>query len=415
MKRILIVCWGLLTIPAQAQLYLLKADSLHVGNGDVVSPAYFYFSPDSIVAVSSREIPVLHPDSVIEYKEAHVYPSFIAMSTLLGMVEIGAVRATRDYDEVGTITPNVRPIVAFNTDSRILPTTVSNGILVAQLRPAGGILPGKTSVAYLKGRTWEEAAIAAEYGLYLSWPRRYYRDGRKNKQWKQQIDRLYSFFREAQAYVEAPHAVERNLRYEALREVFQNKAPVFIEADHAADIMAAFRFVDRFGLRMVLVGGRGVWPVLDEIRRRGIPLVLQTPHSLPLHPDDPVDAWYRMPARLAREGIPFALAINKVWDGVWQQRNLPFVAATAIGYGLDPEKALEAISAMPARILGLADRLGTLEVGKEATFIISRGSAFDIPSHRIEAAFIRGRRISVDDPHKQLYRRYSRQYGIPAP
>ena len=122
-----------------------------------------------------------------------------------------------------------------------------------------------------------------------------------------------------------------------------------------------------------------------------------------------------MPVRLVEAGIPFAIAINKVWDGAWQQRNLPFAAATAVAYGLAPEQALAAITSVPAQLLGLDRRLGTLETGKEATFIVSHGPALDIPTHRITTAFIRGRRIFLDDPHQQLYRKYSRIYGIPAP
>ncbi len=406
---------------ATAQTYMLHVDTLHVGDGSVLTPGYIYWRADSIVAVSNAPLPHLSPDSSYRVR-GHAYPGFIAMSTLLGLVEIGAVRATRDYAERGRFNPNVRPIVAYNTDSKIIPTTRSNGVLVAQIRPAGGVLAGKTSVAYLHGRTWEHAMLRPEYGQYLYWPVRYRRTGwwaqpgrlQENKKWQSQVEEIYAFFHRARAYASGevpPH--RRNPRYEALRGLFQRREPVFIQADYPEDIASAIHFADSFGLRMVLVSGRGLGSVLDMVAERRIPVVLQSPHTLPLGVDDAVDSWYRMPAELHRRGIPFAIAINDVWDGAWQQRNLPFVVGTAVAYGLPYEAAVASITAAPARILGLDDRLGTLRPGKEATFIVSSGDALDIASNHVVWAVVKGRRIGLDNHHRRLYRRYRAVYGLP--
>ncbi len=413
----------LITLPwlSIAQVYLFQVDTLHVGDGTVLTPGYLYVSGDTIVAVDDKPLPNLLPDSTVRL-EGHAYPALIAMSTLLGLVEIGAIRATRDYAEQGRFNPNVRPIVAYNTDSKIIPTTRSNGILLAQVRPAGGILAGKTAITYLTGRTWEEASIVADHGQYIYWPARYRRTGwwaepgtlKENERWEENVRKLYDFFAHARSYLESdvpPH--RRNPRYEGLRDVILGHQPVYIQADYAVDIASALQFADSFDLSMVLVSGRGLAPMLNELARRNVPVVLQSPHTLPLNRDDAIDAWYAMPAKLAQHGIPFAIAINDIWDGVWQQRNLPLVAGTAVGYGLDPEAALMAITLTPAQILGIDNRFGSLQRGKEATFFVSTGDVLEIATSQVTAAFVRGQRIPLVDHHKQLYQQYSRIYGLP--
>ena len=172
--------------------------------------------------------------------------------------------------------------------------------------------------------------------------------------------------------------------------------------------MAAVEFSKKYQVKMVLVGGGDSWRVSDLLKSNKIPVVLGNTHSLPPREDDDVDLPYKLPFLLNKAGIVYTETI----DGSWQSRNVMFNAGTSVAYGVSKEDAVRSLTQYPAMILGIEDRCGTLEVGKDATLFISAGDALDMRGNSVTQAFIRGKEIVLDDVQKQLYRKYEAKYGI---
>src|SRR5690606_11824016 len=223
-----------------------------------------------------------------------------------------------------------------------------------------------------------------------------------------EITQLEDFLRQAKAYAELEEAAVSNARFEAFKPVFAGNRQVYVHADKATDIIAAVSALKRLGIDPVLVGGAEAHLVADLLVDNNVPVIMQQAHALPYAADVDVYLPYRQAKILTDAGILVAYSI----DGFWQQRNLPFMAGTAAAYGLSKEQALATITSNTAKILGIDDRTGTLEVGKDANVVISGGDALDMLGNDIQRAFIQGRDINLDDLHKQLFERYEFKYGL---
>lgn len=375
------------------------------------------FDRGKIIAVGTAvSIP---PDAVqIDCRGKNIYPALFAPHTTIGLIEIEAVRATRDVTEVGTFNPNVRADVAYNPDSEVIPTVRSNGILVATVAPEGGLISGIASIMQLDGWTREDIALHQKAALVVNfpslrpyrapWVRRSPQEQRRDAE--RQIESLYDFFRQAQMYARAAAAgladAQRDIRFEAMRPVFDGTMPVMIRCWEYKQILRAIEFAKYFRLRAILVGCSDAWRCLDQIKESGYPVIVGRVHSLPLRDEEGYDIPYRLPALLDSAGIRFAIGDA----GFWQQRNLPFQAGTAVGFGLRNDAALRAITLSPAEIFGVADRIGSIEVGKDATLIVSSGDILDTPTSRIEMAFVQGRRVSLDSKQTRLAEKYRQRY-----
>jgi imidazolonepropionase-like amidohydrolase len=402
---------------AQSASILILNATAHLGNGQVIKEACIGFENGKITLVG-EEISAKYDRSrykkVIDAKGKHVYPGFIAPNTPLGLVEVQSVRATVDLVEVGDYNPSVRSVVAYNTDSHILPTIRSNGVLLAQVVPQGGRVSGSSSIMELDGWNWEDAAYSIDDGMHLRFPT-VYTSGfdpvngfsqKKNENFVKDITDTETFFREAKAYNEKVAPMPKNLKFEAMRGLFTGKKTLFVHANAAKEITEGVAFGKKFGCKTVIVGGRDAWLLTELLLSNGVAVILEETQALPSRNDDDVDQPYKTPALLKKAGVEFCMSVT----GYWQQRNLALMAGQAVGFGLDKEAALAAITSSTAKILGIDKTVGTLEIGKDATLIISEGDALDMRTSIVKQAFIRGKELDLDTKQKQLYRRYKTKY-----
>jgi imidazolonepropionase-like amidohydrolase len=347
----------------------------------------------------------------------HVYPSLLPAATNLGLVEIGAVRATVDTGETGEINPQARADFGMNFDSELLPVTRSAGVLVSGVTPTGGLVSGSGAVMKLDGWTREDAAIRSPAYVTVTWPslaidrspQARFSVRIQEKRRGEAIAKLKDVFTEARAYGKARGAEgkagiprhDADPRLEALQPAIEGKVPVLVIADRLAQIRAALAWAKEENLKIVIGGGRDAWRAAAELAAAGVPVILDPVIGLPTRADEPYDAPFTSAATLAKAGV--RLAIN---EGDAQfARNLAHHASVAMAYGLPRGKALESITLEPARILGVADRLGSLEPGKDATLFVSNGDVLDF-RHVVEAAWVDGRPLDLSDRHKKLYERY---------
>ncbi len=435
MKRIfftiLMGCWMVTNVtaqesiypaPAQTQTIALTNATVHVGNGQVIENGMVVFSKGKIVDV--RATASIADAKVIDCKGKHIYPGLILSQSNLGLVEVSSVRATNDDSELGQMNPNIRSLVAYNTDSKVTRTLPNNGILLANVVPDGGIISGSSSVVQLDAWNWEDAAYLPDNGIQLRMPSLMLRGGGRGgfgrfggqqpagdpiKRALDQIEGVKAFFREAKAYQAESAHEETNLKYEAVKGLFTKKQKLFVHCNIVKEMLIAIDFAKEFGFDVVIVGGSESYQIADLLKANNIAVILGQMHNLPTMVDDDVDQPYKTPAALQKAGVLFAINDE---DGNTRQRNLAFNAGTAAAYGLTKEEALSAVSLNAAKILGVADKTGSLETGKDANIVVSDGDLLDMRSQIIQYAFIQGREVNLTDKHKQLYERYKYKYGL---
>ncbi len=407
-------------IPAspQEKRILFLNGTLHSGNGTVINSSALAFANGKLNLVADATLIRINRteyDTVIDISGSHIYPGLIAINTTIGINEIEAVRATNDFAETGSLNPSVRSIVAYNTDSRVIPTVRSNGVLIAQVVPQGGLISGMSSVVQLDAWNFEDAVYKNDIGLHLNWPSMRTSRSRdaeadeKNKiRAEKSLAEIRKLFADAKAYSENPPLESKNIHLESMRGLFDGSKKLFVHCDYVKEIIAAVGFCAEYKIQMVLVGGNDAWMVTDLLRRDSIPVVISQTHRVPSRDDEDVDLPYKLPTLLKNAGVEFAISVPKFW----QVRNLCFQAGTSASFGLTREEALSSITSSAAKILGVDQTLGTLEVGKDATFIISKGDLLDMRTSDVDRAFIQGRAIDLDNMQKQLDRKFRGKYGL---
>lgn len=408
--------------PAQKGLLFITHATIHVGNGTVINDGTIKIMDGKILEVGTNVAVPADDAKVYDVKGKHVYPGLIQSNNSLGLVEVSSVRATSDVNEIGEMNPNIRSIVAYNTDSKVTNTLRNNGILLSNVVPGGSLITGSSTVVQLDAWNWEDAAYRMDNGIHFQMPSLLTRRGGRGgfggfgqqpagdpvQRALNQIESVKAFFREAKAYLaEAKHA-EVNLKYESTRGLFEKKQKFFVHCEIVKEMLIALDFAREFGFQVVIVGGMDSWRIADLLKANNIPVILSQMHALPTLIDDDVDQPYKTPALLQKAGVLFAINDE---DGQFRGRNLAFNAGTAAAYGLTREEALSAITLNAARILGIDDRTGSIEKGKDANIVVCEGDILDMRSQIITDAFIQGRKISLDDKQKQLYERYRYKYG----
>lgn len=409
-------------VKASTGLVFITNATIHVGNGQVIENGTIKINNGKIEQVGAG-MPIPADVKVFDVKGKQVYPGMILPNTDVGLKEIAnGVRASNDYAELGEYNPSVRSIVAYNTDSKIINTLKANGILLACVAPQGGVISGSSSVVQFDAWNWEDAAYKMENGIHLNMPSFIVRQGRRgggfpgaapapdpSKEALDKIQEVKDFFTQAKSYLQETAHKEVNLKYEALKGLFDKKQKLFIHADQVKQMLIAIDFVKEFGFDVVLVGASESWQMADLLKQNNIAVILNEQHSLPATEDDDVDQPYKTPAVLQAAGVLFAL--NDDSDNT-RYRNLAYNAGTAAAYGLTKEQALQAITLNAATILGIADKTGSIEAGKDANIIVSEGDLLDMKSSIITHAFIQGRLVSLDNKQHQLYERYKYKYGL---
>ncbi len=402
--------------PQKGAILILNATA-HLGNGKVIENSAIGFQDGKLTLVGdARTIRIDKSayERTIVAEGKHVYPGLIAPNTQIGLKEIDAVRSTRDNYEVGEFNPNIRSLIAYNTDSKVTPTIRSNGVMLAQIVPEGGRVTGTSSIVSLDAWNWEDAAYRADDGVHLNWPRPYKFSGfwsakpgiSKNEKYAEQVAKTRAFFEEAKAYQVGNHQ-EKNLKFEALKGIFDKSQTVFIHAGLSKALMDAVDFAKALDLKIVIVGGGESYMVANLLKENNIPVILAKTQRLPEHQDLDVDMPYKTPALLQKAGVLFCFSEN----GAWEQRTLPFQAGQAVSYGLDYEAGIQALTLNTAKILGIDKTTGSLETGKDATLILVAGDVLDMRTCKVESAFIQGKEIDLDNKQKALYRKFQAKYN----
>jgi imidazolonepropionase-like amidohydrolase len=397
--------------PQSGSIALTHA-TIHTGNGQVINDGTIVFANGKIVSVGTSA--PSGDTKVIDCTGKQVYPGLILADSYLGLVDIGAVRAERDADEVGDLNPDVRSVVAYNTDSKIINTVRSNGILLANIVPNGGIISGSSSVMQLDGWNWEDAVYKVDNGIHFRMPS-LAPESTKNpasdllKKAYNQIDEVRTFFREAKGYLQEPAHQQTNIKFESVKGLFDGSKIFFVHCNLVNEMMIAVELAKEFNFHTVIVGGTDSYKIADYLKQNTIAVILNQMHTLPVMQDDDIDMYARLPYQLQQAGVLYC--IND-FDEMNRGRNLMFNAGVAVGFGLTKEQALQAITLNAAKILGIDKTTGSLEAGKDANIIVSDGDVLDIETSKITNAFIRGSLINLDNKQKQLYERYKTRYGI---
>lgn len=412
--------------PAQSHPVVLRGATLHPVSGPDIPDGTLVFDRGRILAVAPAGVTLPLPAGaeVIELRGRHVYPGMVAANSVLGLAEIPSVRATLDFAETGALNPNARAQVSINPDSELLPVTRAGGVLAAHVIPrvGDGLVGGLSALVNLDGWTWENMTIRPAAGLHVFWPSlRIERDPRFPKppeEQQKEIDARLRLLREtfaaARAYAQPAGAknppAQTNVRLAAMAPALRGEMPVFVHADELRQIEDALTWADGEKLRLVLVGGRDAWRAAPRLRERGVPVILAGVNVLPTRRWEGFDTPYANAARLHAAGVKFCIAGEGTDFDAANERNLPFHAAQAAAHGLPREEALRAVTLSPAEILGVADRLGSLEPGKDANFIVTDGDPLEILSH-VEAAWIAGRPVDLSTKQTRLDAKYRRRYG----
>ena len=411
--------------PKQTKSILITGLTIHVGNGTVIENAMIGLRDGKIdLAINASNVRfkdgALKYDTTINLSGAHAYPAFFAPNSTLGLNEIESVRATSDFKDVPGYNPHLRALIAFNCDSKIIPTVRTNGVLFSEATPRGGVISGTSSLMALDGWNWEDAAVKKDDGVHVNFPKTIQTNGwwaepqpaTPNKKYDEQLNELKKFFADAKAYAGEQGQEEKNLRFEAMRGIFDGTKNLYIHADDEKDIIAAVNFANQFQIKkMVLVGGAESWRVTKLLKQNNIAVMLNRVHSLPNREQDDIDLPYKLPYLLQKDSILFCLQNEGDMEGMGA-RNIPFLAGTARAYGLTNEQAVASISYNAAKIIGTDKQMGTIEGGKDASFFISTGDALDMKTNCVILAFINGKKLALTNLQQELYKKYQNKYQI---
>lgn len=401
--------------PAQAAPILLKNATVH---SVVAAPSVQdILVVDGKIAAVGSGLNAPADAQVQDLTGKHVYPGLIALINQLGLIEVEAVRATRDDRETTATNPDLQVQVAFNADSVVIPTIRSNGFSHSLIYPSGSLITGRSALMQLDGWNWQDALVKSDVALHVSWPRMglqtgwWVRDSAEQQKERQQkqLDQVYDFFAQAHAYYQAEQAGlnrGKDSRWHAMLAFFDGKLPLFVHADDPRQIRQAMQLAKQYSVKLVIVGGRDSWRMAEELAANKVDVIYTEPYGLPTRTDEAYDQAFSTPGVLQKAGVRLALSL----DGFWDTRNLVFAAGHVTSYGLTAEQALRALTLDAAKIAGVADRLGSIEVGKSASLVVSAGDIFDYRGHKIEQLLIDGREVNLDNKHKQLHRRYQQRY-----
>lgn len=402
----------------QSKSILILGAKAHLGNGNVIENSLISLVNGKIASIGDATLmkPTKH-DIVIDAAGKHIYPGFIAPNSTLGLVEIDAVRASDDESEIGEFNPHVRSIIAYNAESKLVETTRPNGVLLAQITPRGGRIPGTSSIVQLDAWNWEDATVKENDGIHLNWPRSYSRAGwwaepggiESNKNYEPQIKEIQTYFDNSFAYLNSK-SDKKDLPFEAMKGLQSGDKTLYVSANGEKEIIDAVLFKKKNNIqKMVIVGGYYAFKVAQLLKENNVSVLLKRIHDLPLLEDEDVNLPYKNAKILYDAGVLVGLQNAGDMERM-QTRNLPFYAGTCAAWGLTKEQALQLISGNTAKILGIDSNYGTLEAGKSATLFLSEGDALEMKSNVISLAFIDGRQISLESHHTELNERYKGKF-----
>ncbi|MGB0524700.1 MAG: amidohydrolase family protein [Flammeovirgaceae bacterium] len=393
--------------------------TIHVGDGTIIEKGIVYFEKGKIISVveGGSENVDINKYKLIDAEKKHLYPGLILPISTLGLVEIEAVKASRDNYERGAFNPNIRSIIAYNTDSELIGTLRYNGILLAQITPSGGTgMAGTTSIVQLDAWNWEDAIYQQDDALVMGWPRRFFgprwwlgeSEMRPNPNYDKQVREIKKAFEDAAAYSKStPETV--NIKLEAMKGLFDGSKTLIINPGSIKNVVSSVQTVQSLGVkRIVVVGNSELLMVKEFLKENNISVILEDIHGLPEREGDNINLPYKLPALLKKEGIKFCFGY---FSSVASSRNLPFFAGTATAYGLSKEEALQAMTKDAADILGIGNRTGMIKTGLDANIIVSEGDILDMKTNHLTHAFIQGRQLELTNKQVKLYEKYKKKYN----
>ena len=403
-----------MTVPPQSQPIALQGATIHTVTNGVIENGTILFNNGVITAIGT-DVQLPAGTRVVDASGKHIYPGLIDAYSTVGISEIGSVDVSSDINELGDFNPNVRAEVAVNAESRHIGTTRSAGVLVSLTTPGGGLISGMSSALNLEGWSWEEMSLESAAALNVNWPnpnpRRGGRGGGRGggagdaPTYEERVQELKDFFAEARAYrdaVAAGEEVRSDSRYAAMIPALNGEIPVVVAADGAAQINDAITWGQGEGVRIVIRGGRDAIHVADRLVSENIPVILTSTMAAPGRAYEGYDGAYSMPARLYEAGVKFAISGGA---GALYTNRLPWEAGVAVAFGLPEEEAVKAVTINAAEFMGLDDRVGSLEAGKQATLLITTGNPLDMTTN-IEQAYIQGRELDMNDIQKHFFEKY---------
>jgi imidazolonepropionase-like amidohydrolase len=421
-SKLLVVCCLVMgaVFGQKSQAILLVNGFLHQGNGTVIETALIGIRNGKIDFVKnalSSAYKKSEWDTIIDLQGQHVYPAFIAPNSTLGITEIDAVRATRDFQEVGYLNPHIRSQIAFNAESKVISTVRTNGVLFAQVTPRGGRISGTSSVMALSGWNWEDATIFKDDGVHINWPESIqgtWKDDvitkTKGKNYQQQKEELVTFFNLVKAYQNNADELKTDLRLNAMIPCLTAEKRIYFHANEIQQLTDIIEFVHFFDIPFpVIVGGYDSYMIARKLKDAKIPVMLGRTHSLPENEDDPIDLPFQLPTMLQKEGVLFCLQNEGEMEAM-NARNLPFQAGTAMAYGLTEEEAIQSISLNTAKIMGISKTHGSIEAGKSASLFVSKGNALDMRTNQVSMILINGSFVPTTNFQTELYQRYEKKY-----
>ena len=404
----------------QSKSIAIIGATAHIGNGKVMENSIVIFDSGIIQNVSlysgSEDISKM---DVIKASGQHIYPGFIVPNSTLGLIEIDAVRASDDNEEIGTWNPHIKSLIAYNAESKVVESMRPNGVLLAQITPRGGRISGTSSVVQLDAWNWEDAVVKKNGGVHLNWPRALSRSrwwlrensGMKiNPKYRSQTAEIETYFNQSKANSKSNNA-KQNLPLSAMKGLFDNSKTLFIHVNDEKGIIDAVEFSKNQNIsKTVIVGGYETYKLATYLKENNVSVLLQRVHSRPSNDDHDYDLPFKMAKILFDEGVTVALETSGDMERM-NSRNLPFYAGTTVAHGLTKEQALQLICLNTAKILGIDAKYGSLEVGKSATLFVSDGDALDMRTNQLTSAFIDGRNISLESHQTKLWKRYSKKYN----
>ncbi|MFT4804962.1 MAG: imidazolonepropionase-like amidohydrolase [Psychroserpens sp.] len=405
--------------PKQSKTIAITGATAHIGNGTVIENSIIIFEDGTLKTVTDMTLVKMDLSGmeVMAANGKHVYPGFIVPNSTLGLVEISAVRATDDASEIGSWNPHIRSLIAYNTESKIVESMRPNGVLLGQITPRGGRISGTSSIVQFDAWNWEDAVVKEDDGIHMNWPNSFSRGRwwlgedpamKVNDKYDEQVIEIRDYFNATKTYIVGDKSAT-HLPYEATNGLFNGSKTLYIHVDDEKGITDAINFSNANKVsKMVIVGGYEAHKVADMLTRNNIAVLLQRVHSRPNLTDDDYDMPFKLAKLLTDKGVTVALETSGQMERM-NSRNLPFYAGTTVAYGLTKEQALQLITQNPAKILGIDDTYGTLEVGKSATLFISEGDALDMRTNILTHAFIDGRLLSLETHQTELWKRYSKK------
>ena len=399
-----------------APTYVIRNARIVTVSGADIENGTLVISGGRIVAVGAN-VSVPAGAQEIDARGLIVYPGMIDLGTNMGLVEVGTgAPGTVDAQELGDMNPNIAAVWSVNPHSAHIAVTRVAGVTSVLSLPSGGIISGQAAFINLFGSSPREMALLPEAALMIEFPRIGGGGfgGSPNitpeaiTQRDRRIEDLRKIFRDAAAYGNAQDAYRKDpkslprpsidLKLAALVPYARAERPVIFRAEREREIRAVVRFAEELKLKPIIIGASEGGKVAAFLKEKDVPVILDGVLNLPLREDDAYDTLFENAAKLQAAGVRFCISTG---DSGAHVRDLPFNAGMAAAFGLPKTEALKSVTLYPAQILGVADRLGSIDPGKLANIVIADGDILE-PRTNIKFLFVNGRQLPLVSRHTML-------------